>query len=123
MAYNTEIYETIEYNTTTGVIMKSGVSYVNRLPLLKVGETAKAESGKEKVDTLSKGEYVARPDAFLKVLEEYKHDAIQDFCEEVNELAMRMMEQTGKLEGMHRLAIIKVCKSRGIPLYSGFGEG
>lgn len=101
-------------------MMNSGVSYVHRLKLIKVGATAKDDKGGMSV--LSKGEYVARPDEFLRVLEEYKHDAIQEFCEEVNTLAIELMVKTGTLEGSHRAAMVRICKQRGIALSDGFGN-
>ncbi len=59
--------------------------------------------------------------AFAKRIADHEKETIRIFCEEVNVLACQLMEESGKLEGMHRAAIVRICKERGIQLSEGFG--
>lgn len=59
---------------------------------------------------------------FAKATAKHEKETIRIFCEEVNELACQLMEESGNIEGMHRAAIVKICKERGIVLSEGFGD-
>lgn len=50
-----------------------------------------------------------------------ENEIIRTFSEEVNKLDCTLMDQSGKLEGMHRAAMVRICKELGIELSEGFG--
>lgn len=59
---------------------------------------------------------------FAEGIVKHEKETIRIFCEEVNELACQLMKESGKIEGMHRAAIVRICKERGIVLSEGFGD-